>query len=293
MSARSWPPRSLQQRGRPEWPLLSSVAVSTSQSTLVPPRVAAPFQLDLLQAIPSGPDWPVRQSGRARRMSARVFRDGRVEIVVPLRARPDDVARFVAQHREWIERTQRRAQRARPAHLPADRRLPVPGLALLALSEHWRIEHEATDRGVLLRELSQGVLLLRARPQDQLGMRRVLVEWLRERLRTAALELLPPLAAGMGTDFSAVRIGCQRSRWGSCSRQGTVSLNCCLLFQRPEVLRYLLVHELAHRRHMNHGPRFWQHVAAHEPDWRALDRELSTGWRQVPPWVFARTEGME
>jgi predicted metal-dependent hydrolase len=62
------------------------------------------------------------------------------------------------------------------------------------------------------------------------------------------------------------------------------------LFQSAAVLRYLLVHELAHRRHMNHGARFWQHVAAHEPDWRVLDRDLSRGWRQVPPWVFARAE---
>jgi hypothetical protein len=237
-------------------------------------------------------------------MSARVFRDGRVEIVVPLRARPDAVARFVAQHHAWIERTQRRAQRTAPVHPPGSRGLPVPQLALQALAETWRIELQERSgparlqvedwRTAAAAEAGHaGRLLLRARPQDQAGMRRLLVGWLRERLRGAALQLLPPIAAGMGTDFSAVRVGCQRSRWGSCSRNGTVSLNCCLLFQRPEVLRYLLVHELAHRRHMNHSARFWQHVAVNEPAWQALDRELAAGWRQVPPWVFARAEVLE
>jgi predicted metal-dependent hydrolase len=244
-------------------------------------------------------------------MSARVFRDGRVEIVVPRRARADDVARFVSQQREWIERVRDRALRAAPVRPVADLRLPVPQLHLPAVSERWRIEHEqigldANSSGARLMEVAStarsagsvlacdatGVLRLRARAVDQTAMRRLLIDWLRERLRRVAIEQLPLLASSMAADFSAVRIGCQRTRWGSCSRQGTISLNCCVLFQRPEVLRYLLVHELAHRRHMNHSTRFWQHVAAHEPDWRALDRELAQGWRQVPGWIFAGTEVM-
>jgi len=78
----------------------------------------------------------------------------------------------------------------------------------------------------------------------------------------------------------------QRTRWGSCSAAGTISLNVCLMFQRPEVVRYLLVHELCHRRHMNHSARFWSLVASHEPNWRALDAELLRGWQNVPAWVF-------
>ena len=96
------------------------------------------------------------------------------------------------------------------------------------------------------------------------------------------------LAVQMNCGFQRLQIRLQRSRWGSCSRQGTISLNGCLLFQRPQVVRYLLVHELAHRQHMNHGPRFWALVAEHEPEWRTLDRELVHGWRQVPRWALAR-----
>jgi predicted metal-dependent hydrolase len=90
----------------------------------------------------------------------------------------------------------------------------------------------------------------------------------------------------MGVEPGRLQIRCQRTRWGSCSRRGTISLNVCLLFQTPEVLRYLMIHELAHLRHMNHSARFWSDVARHEPDWRALDRELLQGWRRVPSWMF-------
>ena len=67
--------------------------------------------------------------------------------------------------------------------------------------------------------------------------------------------------------------------------RGTISLNLCLLFQRPEVVDYLIIHELMHVRHMNHSARFWAAVEKHCAAWRALDRELLGGWRTVPRWV--------
>ena len=97
------------------------------------------------------------------------------------------------------------------------------------------------------------------------------------------------LSAATGIPYSRISIRRQRSRWGSCSARGTISLNACLLFQRPPVVDYLVVHELTHVRHMNHSARFWQAVERNCADWRALDRELVQGWRNVPRWVFSDT----
>ncbi len=105
-----------------------------------------------------------------------------------------------------------------------------------------------------------------------------------------AAEALAPLleacAKEMELPYRRLAVRRQRTRWGSCSTRGTISLNCCLMFQRPEVVRYLLIHELAHVRHMNHSARFWDLVARYCPDCRPLDRELLDGWRRVPSWVF-------
>ena len=90
------------------------------------------------------------------------------------------------------------------------------------------------------------------------------------------------LAQDLNYSVERVVIRCQRTRWGSCSTRGTVSLNCSLVFLRPEVVRYLFVHELAHTKHMNHSAGFWRLVQTLEPDYRRLDRELLAGWRTVP-----------
>jgi hypothetical protein len=97
---------------------------------------------------------------------------------------------------------------------------------------------------------------------------------------------LAELAAEQGFRHGPVQIRLQRSRWGSCSAKGAISLNLALLFQPPAVLRYVLLHELAHTRHLNHSRAFWAVVAACEPDYKRLDRQLrKDGWRNVPSWV--------
>lgn len=69
-------------------------------------------------------------------------------------------------------------------------------------------------------------------------------------------------------NFGKITVRCQTSRWGSCSGEGNLSFNCLLMFM-PEAIRdYVVVHELCHRKHMNHSPAFWNTVAEILPDYR-------------------------
>jgi predicted metal-dependent hydrolase len=228
----------------------------------------------------SGDGWSVRQSPRARRLSVRVFRHGGVEIVVPPRTPPQRVSAFVSEHREWIERQQQRA--ARPLPWP----LPPLELPLSAVGETWRCRSSGSAGRVSLSEQPGQILLLRGELSDSDRLRRALRDWLVRYARRRFEGPLRALGAQLGVAPGALQVRCQRTRWGSCSRHGTISLNACLLFQSPPVLRYLMIHELSHLRFMNHSAHFWDEVARHEPDWRALDRELLQGWRLVPAWMF-------
>jgi hypothetical protein len=234
-------------------------------------------QLSLFETRSSSDPFAVRVSPRARRLTARVHVGGRVEIVVPVGVNAHAVRDFVHRFTPWINR---KVAAMRSFVAPSE---PVPPSIEFALTgERMAVEWRS---GTARKLQVQGDRIIVQAPDDS-AARNLLQGW----LKVAAEERLAPrlleLAAGLKYPVSRVRIRCQRTRWGSCSTRGTVSLNCSLVFLAPEVVRYLFIHELAHTKHMNHSASFWRLVEKLEPDYRRLDRELLAGWRTVPSWVF-------
>jgi predicted metal-dependent hydrolase len=248
------------------------------------PGVAAgghPLQMTLWSDRDVGMAWNVRISRRARRMSMRVFPGGRVEVVVPQGAGMSAVERFVATHRDWAERRAKELLALAPG--TADRR--PDRIELRLLDRQWEVEY-VHGRRVRAVEAGDSILQVHAPESTDRHASRALVPWLMQLARHELSPRLRALAVDLGIDYARMGVRRQRTRWGSCSTRGTISLNVCLLFQRPEVVRYLMIHELCHRRHMNHSRRFWSLVESYEPGWKPLDVELLQGWRHVPAWVF-------
>lgn len=81
-------------------------------------------------------------------------------------------------------------------------------------------------------------------------------------------------APQLGVTFGKVRVKDQKTLWGSCAPSGDLNFNWRLTLAPPEVLDYVVIHELAHRLEMNHSPRFWKHVAALCPEHRERRRWL-------------------
>ena len=104
---------------------------------------------------------------------------------------------------------------------------------------------------------------------------------LRRRARTELPAELLRLAAGLGIDVGRVSVRDHRSRWGSCSRQGSITLNWRLTQMPPFVSDYVLWHELMHRRQANHSRRFWREVESVCPGWRDAERWLRRHGREV------------
>ncbi|MEJ0084121.1 MAG: SprT family zinc-dependent metalloprotease [Pseudomonadota bacterium] len=229
----------------------------------------------------------IRASARARRLSLRVYPDARVEVVVPPRARPRDVQEFISAHREWIDAKRTQALRNRPA----PQVFPPPAIEFVATGETWRLQVAGGSGAlrVVERGDASGRVLSVTGAGTPSAMRKAMRAWLLRAARPRLTPRVAALSATTGIPYAHVSIRRQRSRWGSCSVRGTISLNACLLFQRPAVVDYLVVHELTHVRHMNHSARFWQAVEGNCADWRALDGELVQGWRHVPRWVFSDT----
>lgn len=226
----------------------------------------------------------VRASRRARRLILRLVPPHTLELVVPRGARPRDVEAFVAEHREWIERA--RAEIAERYGAESER-LPSR-IALSAVGQCFELDYvHAPELRPSLAAIAER-LRVTTRDAEHSSAPALLRAWLIEQ---AAAHLRPWLfreAATVGLAPSRVQVRLQRTRWGSCSPSGNISLNASLLFLEPPLVRYLLIHELCHLRWMNHSKRYWAHVARFEPGYRQLDRRLSRAWADVPLWAHIK-----
>lgn len=122
-----------------------------------------------------------------------------------------------------------------------------------------------THRAKVLAEYAQG-------QEAPLGEEEILT--LAEQMRQCLPEKLNRHGASMGVTFGNVTIRCQQTRWGSCSSRGNLNFNCLLMLAPEEVLDYVVVHELAHRKQMNHSALFWREVERECPDYKKSLRWL-------------------
>ena len=111
-------------------------------------------------------------------------------------------------------------------------------------------------------------------PQDKVKYTPKEIEQLREQARKLVTERVRYYAPIIGVSYGQIAIRTQHTRWGSCSSKGNLNFNCLLALVPPEVLDYVIVHELCHRKELNHSERFWKEVERILPDYKARKKWL-------------------
>lgn len=203
----------------------------------------------------------VRRSERARKMRIRVLNEG-FELVLPKRVSGVVVHEFLRASEEWVRA---HGEKVRARAREGD------------VTKIWWAGAELTvvaDPGFLGVELDLDKGQVRVGAETVLEGRRLVEKKFREWARPLFLEVVERRAEEMGVLVGRIRVGDQRSRWGSCSAKGTISLNWRLVMAPVEVLDYLVVHELAHRKEMNHSGRFWGVVEEYCPRYREWEEWL-------------------
>jgi predicted metal-dependent hydrolase len=202
---------------------------------------------------------------RARRYVLRLRPDGTARVTVPRGGSLAEARRFAARNAAWLE-----GQLLRQAQQPARPQSWQAGSEILFRGERVRLEPGASGQGGLIHLGTETIPIA-----DAAADLRAPVE---QHLRRLAARELPPrvleLAAPHQLPVRRISIRNQRSRWGSCSRRGTISLNWRLVQTPPSVRDYLVLHELAHLRQMNHSRRFWTEVARLCPHYREAEAWL-------------------
>lgn len=204
---------------------------------------------------------------RARRISLRVDPiNGRIVLVRPPRASDRLVMAFLADKAAWIA-----------SHLET---LPpriafVDGATLPFGGVDHIIRLRPEIRGGVRREGEE--IIVTGRPEHA---RRRLQDWLKEQARGALTPLTYAFARALGANISRITVRDTRSRWGSCTRDGKIAFSWRLILAPETVLTYVVAHEVAHLKHMNHGPAFWRAVTK-----LLEDSPLEGDWTLAREWL--------
>ncbi len=204
----------------------------------------------------------VRIDGRARRISLKVEKiGGLVTLTAPTASALPAARRFMSKRVDWIAQKRASAQQTTP--FAAGESIPVFGRLR-------RIEHDPDARDPV--RLDAGRLTVGGSPSGiAAGIGRFIRAEALRRLKTASAAH----ADKIGAEIAAVSVRDPRTRWGSCSSTGRLSFSWRLAMAPPSVLDYVAAHEVAHLKHMNHGPAFWDLVATLDPAWEAAEAWLT------------------
>jgi len=210
---------------------------------ILPKAAPEPEQLTIAHA---GDALPVTflRSARARRASLRVdSAHRRIVLTAPMRMARGTAVDFAHAQAGWIAARLRRL----PAHRPF-----VDGAEVPLFGAPHRIRHRHDRRGTVWRE---GLEIHVAGKPEHLSRR--LRDWLTAELKGQLVPLVHAKALRVERPVKRITVRDSRSRWGSCGPDATMSFSWRLVFAPPEVLDYLVAHEVSHLVHLNHGPRFW------------------------------------
>jgi predicted metal-dependent hydrolase len=205
---------------------------------------------------------PIDRLIRSRRKSVAVIvrPDGTLEVRAPLGLAEGRIQEFVKSHAEWIQKQQKRARLAAPPSV----KTYSNGEEFLFLGRSHPLRIIPHQRPALAFDGGTFQLARSAKPKAK----EYFARWYKARAQEMLTAQVNALAAQRGFTFQKMRISSARTRWGSCSSKGTLSFTWRLMMAPPEIVDYVVVHELVHTQIHNHSKIFWQGVAKLLPDYK-------------------------
>lgn len=201
----------------------------------------------------------------------------RARITVPRHVPATEAVGFLEAHRDWLVRAVKKLGPAPETSLAAHlEKFPWVSVA----GKFCTLETgESSGRPFLVHREGEELVIFRHRGSEHTEGDLAFL------LRKLAASTLPSRTAFLA-EKAALRIGRvsvrnQRGRWGSCSAAGALSLNWRLVLLPPALQDHVILHELAHRVHLDHSTRFWKQLAAWDPDWETNDKTLTRDWGRL------------
>lgn len=228
----------------------------------------------MTQKTLQGPGFSARLVRSARRRTLAIsVRAGEVTVRAPLAVEDARIGQFLQAKAAWIRK-----------HLDRQQQLPkapvlASGAILHYLGQPLALTVAHGTPALTLTGTELRLCLPNPNPQEA-TVKAALAEW----YCAQAITYLPPrvaeFAAQLGVKPRGLKVRFYKSRWGSCNRRAELQFNWLIMMAPPEVIDYVVVHELSHLRHFNHSPAFWRTVASVMPD-----HERQRQWLSQQNWL--------
>ncbi|MCB5191427.1 M48 family metallopeptidase [Methylobacillus arboreus] len=227
-------------------------------------------------ALPDGEEIPYLLERRARRtIGMKITVDGLV-VHAPLRIRQADLEALLRSKARWIT-----------SKLKARQAATIPefewrdGAELRLLGQPLTLSIAQSPRNRSPRLEGNTLRLATTDIHDQAVIARKVIQWFQKEAKLDFARRLPILSARLGEPTPSLFLSNAKTRWGSCNSRREVRLNWRLIQAQPALVNYVIAHELAHLREMNHSARFWAVVASIYPDYRTAEQALKACSQQL------------
>lgn len=202
-----------------------------------------------------------------------------LEVVLPHRVSKAELSVILERHSDWI--LERHALLAARGEVPGQTFLPE-AVRLEFSGREYRVVHAHSEK-FGFKEAGDTVRLFYPNGQNHLAAT-LLQRWLIFRGKNDLAPRCSELAAEYRIPISGVCVRNQSSRWGSCSAKFLISLNAKLLFLGSHLVQHVILHELCHVEHRNHGPQFKERLCQLDPCTRDHEKLIRQAWEQLPAW---------
>ncbi len=232
----------------------------------------------------------LRISTRARRLSMKIGMDRGLEVIVPDRFNHKRIPGFMEEHAEWvIKNLQKRSikkQKAAENQIKDGSVIHIIGkpktIRILSTRQHKPFVKEARalkyDGDTAYYDNEEIIVFMPKTDvlaNDSQGeIKKALEKHLRAKAKKIFQTRTAEIAETMGLSYNRVTVKAQKTRWGSCSRDKNLNFNWRLILANPETMDSIIVHELAHLVHLNHGRRFYDLVGKYSPDHKLHSKKL-------------------
>jgi predicted metal-dependent hydrolase len=230
--------------------------------------------------------YTIEISRRARHVQLKLSQNEGLVVVIPVGFDQRRIPRIIAEKADWIKRTQKRLGRQVRPVTPELAQSRPEYIAIASTGETWRVEYiSSKSRAITLTLPGNQIIRLTGAISNLALCQSAMRRWTNQYAKKVLPPVLTKLAQEHGFEINAVSIRNQRTRWGSCSRHKAISLNQKLVFLTPDLVRYVMLHELCHTLVLSHSKKFWELVGRVDPEYKMKIRELRKSAKYLPVWA--------